>query len=173
MSYGNDPFSEVEDALWHVVEGFGDFADIVSVGNRVKFSGYDASPELDSMMSADCPSVMLIASGMTNDPRRSSDSKFMEQSYDFVVETDDKRMRGDPDYARGINQLKWAMVLAFERAADAYGDTLPGCSPFVKQVRLQGSPEQVAENSEKTHVGWVSLMRVTLLMHFARMEVVK
>lgn len=173
-----NPFTEIEDALRHVVESFAGLTSVVRIGNRVLYNG-TIPKAIDSRQPGDLPELALMAAGMQNDQRGSAGSKFMAQSYDWMIATDDERMRGDADTAatpRGFNSIKAALYLAHERnrrpsGAGVPADTLPGCEDWVRKVTVGECTEQV-QGQPNQKPGWHGVARVTVEMVFPLWEVV-
>lgn len=195
MIDATDPFTLAEDALIHILNGYGPFNLTIKPGNRVWMAEQHARPA-DKTQTADMPEVALMAAGMVNDPIGATGNKAIRQSYDLMVRTDDDRMRGDTESAsapsagtrRGLNWVKWVVLMAIERArraaasggvivAAASGgikglDTLPGCEHFVTQVRITEATEELSTDNGLKPLGWNAVLRIELLMVFATSEVV-
>lgn len=168
-----DIFTEAEDALWHVVESWYPLAALVSLGNRIKFGdgGDNKRPAVkDSLQARDMPLLALTPAGFTNDPQRSTNTKFLAQRYAWSVYTGDERMRGPGGVgaAAGINAVKFELIRAHER----FGNKLPGLEVFNHLARIIDCTDQLTDaKADNRHAnGWDAVLNVQVDFHLDRAE---
>lgn len=168
-----DIFTEAEDALWHIAEAWQPLASLVLIGNRIKFGdpGDNKRPAVkDSLQTRDLPLLALTPAGFTNDPKRSTNTKFISQKYAWSVYTGDERMRGPGGVgaSAGVNAVKFELIRAHER----FGNKLPGLEVFNHLVLITDGADQLTDaKAENRHAnGWDAVLNVQVDFHLDRAE---
>lgn len=152
----NNPFNEIYDRLWEILEQHPQLVDLVKAGNRIKWGGLsptlDEDPKAKAVRQAgDLPELEIIP--IATDPHLwgTSSSHLFVFQYGLRIRTD--RLQIDVD--RGINAIKWQVLRAFARA---------GPNPFDKfaygvTMELQGwqegpDPEDDPDADRRSARGW-------------------
>jgi hypothetical protein len=149
-----DPFTEVYDELWKLVESHEPFVELVKPGNRIKFN---EQPKLkDQARRADTPEVRLVADAPAIQLFRTSNSHYVQRTYRWEISTNDIRI------TKVAFPVEWAIVEAMQQARDA----LAGLS-YVKQVRI-GNGEPPGPDPEQRTDGWHSVLPVEVEMWLQR-----
>lgn len=151
----NNPFTEVYDRLWEILEDFSDLTDLVKAGNRIKHGGREATVDEDSAKSArmagDLPELELVPVGTALHLWATSSSHELVLQYGLQVRTD----RLQIDVAGGINAIKWQLLRAVRAAGR---NPFSGLGYGVEMRMLpwsEGSePEDDEEPQRRSARGW-------------------
>lgn len=87
----DNPFSQVYDALWGLLESHEGFTGLVRVGNRIR---YDAArdPDKDVHTTTDLPEVRLVPTGGTPLVQTTTSSTQIKLTYEIQVSSGDLRL---------------------------------------------------------------------------------
>lgn len=164
MSFNPDPFTQIERALWHVLESHSPFTDLVKPGNRIKFAHTDTGrdPIKDELQTADMPEVMILPT-TTAGKNRSSKGPGITQSFNLVITTGDTRT-----WVK-LYPVKWEVYRAFEKL----NDQIKHLCPFVTQVNVGGFSDgfNVGEQRERGPRGWNSVLDIGVDSIFSHAEI--
>jgi len=160
VSLSPDPFTQVERAIWQVLEAHTGFAALVKANNRVNFANPSGStdPVRDSLQTSDMPEVMILPTNASPSNRRSS-GPGLTQSFNLVITSGDARTHAK------LNPVKWAAWSALERLNDQLKDRCP----FVAQVNTGSFADgfSTGEQPERGPRGWNSVLQIDVVMVFA------
>ena len=149
-----DPFTQVLEALWSLLEQHEPFADLVKPGNRVKFH---EDPRLKQQArAADTPEVRIVAGEVSPHLFRTSTSSTIERTFRIEVSTNDLRITA------AAFPVEWAILVAVAGAKDA----LEGLA-FVRQVRPISGEVPGPDPAERTD-GWHTVVALNVMMAFPR-----
>jgi hypothetical protein len=184
MSTTTDPFTQVYEALWGLLEAHPGFVGLVKVGNRIKYSG-DSERQVDKpqALSADLPQVRLVPAGGAVEvgPSSTSGCRIVEQ-LDVEVWSGDRRLQV------ALYPVKWEVLKALAGARDNLG------LAFVTKLRMGDAREALragpdwgdprtalkADPAWLGHrgrhggggvTGWVLVLRVSVEMWFSAAEI--
>ena len=89
MAFGfeTDPFTQVYDKIWDMLEANSSFTDMVKIGNRIKVSGTDPHPLKKEVMDSDIPEVMILPRGGLHHINFSSSSVRLGRVYTIAITT--------------------------------------------------------------------------------------
>ena len=147
-----DPFTQVLEALWDVLEAHGGFAGMVKLGNRIKYSNGDGDPEKREAQYGDLPEVRIEPAG---GGEVSYTSTGIQTTQNFLV-----HMVGDDlQIDAAIFPLKWHIIKAFRRAS---GDL---DLSFVTHVRISDSDEMQDELARGAR-RWSGGLSISVEMYF-------
>ncbi len=121
----NEPFTEVYDAIWTLLESQSGFATRILAGNRIKLTGDGLDPRKETILDADVPEAYLepVAGGewhWTNQALR------FTQLYELTITSGDFRLD------RSLFPLKWEIIKLFGKNRTNLD------LDYVKNVRLVG-----------------------------------
>lgn len=160
-----DPFSQVFDALWTLVESSSRVTNLVSAGNRIKFnSTTDRGPVKRNAQDADYPELELLFTDVTGNLRDSSSSTMCRRQYQFGIAVGDLRANDKLlplEFALFAALTNWKTILTTLEWPEDSGWR------FVKDCNIVSSTagiEAVPKNRGIT--GWTSLWTVEVRMDF-------
>lgn len=139
-----DPFIQVHDAIWAALEAdnsVNDFPSLVAVGNRIKYTGADRSPEKRQHAAADFPDVRLKPRGGPYfSPGRGASSRttFLVKRWSLEIATGDQRVDGD----ERLFAIQWAALQAIVDADNLGLDFVQNVS-FVDEAQDVEGVEQI------------------------------
>jgi len=88
-----DPFTQVYDALWALLEADENWTALVKPANRIKFSGPNPSPRKDEALSSDFPEVRIAATWLS--PQLNADSSNSRVTARFEIQASSGDQRFD------------------------------------------------------------------------------
>jgi hypothetical protein len=103
-----DPFTEVLNALWSLLEASVEFTTLVPPGNRIKFTGANTNPVPEEVSLSMVPEVRLICTSSEPHPYRTTNSHSSMQRFEVQVSSGDQRL--DAMH----NPLKWIVFKALK-----------------------------------------------------------
>jgi len=110
--FTTDPFTQVYDKLWAILEANTGFTALVKKGNRIKLSGDKEDPIKKQISDADTPEVLLTVTGGELYQRRTSTLSLHTKQYSFVVTTGTLRVN------KKLFPIEWAIMRAFDSSLD-------------------------------------------------------
>lgn len=156
-----DPLSLVYDSIWTMLEAHADFASLVKVGNRTKFSGTNRNPMKEEILTADRPEVRLVATSSRMHLQRASNSSTWDVTLSLQVATGDQRL----DYK--IYPVMWAVFRALSTWETHVKTLTWNAKTFVHLARPQESTEGVdLPDMNKGIIGWSTIWSYEVQMHF-------
>jgi len=162
-----DPFSQVEAALWAVLESHAPLAALVPLGNRIRFNGEADDPAKDSATAADAPELMVFPAGFELEGGTSS-SIMVRQRYVVSIATDSLNTSRIREY----NAIKWELLVAAEKAREGLAAGVKGVYA-IRDLKIVSGDER-PNDPEKTNVsgkGWFALVIFDARLVFPRAEV--
>lgn len=157
-----DPFSQVHDALWALLEGSDDFCAMVQPGNRCKFNTANRDPVKAEAVSADFPEVRIIPVSTTPHYHHTSSSSSFVKKWKIEVSTGDQRTN------LYLFPLEWVIHKALCQWVTALTSLKWNDTPYVKTVRTTTVGDGVASiDLERGITGWASLWECETELWFA------
>ncbi len=102
-----DPFTQVHDAIWDILEASSEFTAAVPVGNRIKFSGTNVKdPIKDSVLDSDLPEVRLTMEQLRPHLQRTSSTSTAVTAWSFQISS------GDLRFEASLFPLSWIIYKA-------------------------------------------------------------
>lgn len=161
MAEERDPYAQVIEALWEMLEAKEGFSQMVRVGNRIKYLEGLGDPEKQEVSSTDLPEVRIVVARSKPGVRRSSSTTFDEVTFDLMVASGEQRL----DVVH--TPLKW---LVFRATVDAQArlTTLRWKDrPFVLTVLATAVAEGITERDLIRGIkGWTAIWSIDVLMQF-------
>ncbi|RLC38158.1 hypothetical protein DRH27_02970 [Candidatus Falkowbacteria bacterium] len=154
MPVVTDPFSEIHDAIWTLIEANTTLAGLVKTGNRIKLDGKNYDPFKSKHSNNDFPEIIIIPSGGQYQPVATSDDGKLVQNFDLLLND------GDLVATRKYFPVKWQIIKTFANV-----DGLLGLD-YVKNVQFEDITDSI--NPENEHEGWRAVFRISVLMFFSR-----
>lgn len=157
----SDPLTIVHDGLWHVLETWPGFTDLVPPGNRVKYSGEDRGQAKDRILTADVPEVRLVPVGLGVGWHETNAEHRVTQRYQLQARTGDLRLD------RALYPVVWESLRALAAGLDALLALGWEGAPFVENVRVTGGQEGLLTRGEARRIaGWQALLNFDVEMIF-------
>lgn len=148
-----DPYTQVINGLWDLLEACPSFAALVKIGNRIKFThATNRSPMKETLSESDVPEVRIVCASSSPHIHRTSSSSSDVVQFQIQVASGDQRVQ------IAHYPVKWAVYRALR-------DWLPYLQnlrwkglPFIKRV----APIRVEEGAEKKElnrgiIGWSAI----------------
>ena len=160
--FTTDPFTQVYDRLWALLEADGGFAARVRKGNRINLqaaSSGSTDPRRQSVQDGDLPEVTLEQTGGPVDLFDTSGSAAIVEHYEVRITT------GDPRPHKALNPVKWRVLKALSRTANNLG------LPFVRHVHVTAATDRTADRKlDRGTAGWSAVITVRVEMAVTRAE---
>lgn len=147
-----DPFTQVHDALWELLEDNVGFTELVKEGNRIKFSGDERDPIKTQVQDADLPEVRIVVAGGTPALLNTTSSSKCTKRFQIQVSTGDQRVTAI------LFPLQWEIFRALSNwPAKLLALTWEG-EQFVKRAALFDIAEGVTDADLLRNIkGWATL----------------
>lgn len=160
-----DPLTLVYNALWDLLEAWPNFADLVKLGNRVKFTASDAhEPAKLQLSNADLPEVRVIAEGMTPHIQRTSSSSTVIYRYGVHIFTGSKSLHT-------LYAVEWEVYRAMARWSEILTALTWNGKAFVVLARPTTVTDGYADNTLQRGIeGWASLWSCEVTMSFSTVD---
>lgn len=144
-----DPFTEIYDAIWSLLEGNDRFCDLVALGNRVKFSG-DDDPRIkvEKLLPSDAPEVRVVAGAINPHLFRTSNGSSIKRTFRVEIYTDKLTQTA------GIFPVEWSII----QAVTGGKDKLAGLD-HVKTLRFVNERDPGLDPTRRSR-GWYSVLAV-------------
>lgn len=172
-----DPFSQVERALWTMLEAHEGFTDRVRSGNRVKFSGGNSrSPMKDEVSAADLPEVRIIPAGKVEQLEIDSTACHVAGTWQIQIATGDQRTDeagdlagSDKAYGASVFPVQWEILRALQGWRTHIKTLTWSGETFVTAFKIGGPTSEGTTDTDLNRgvKGWSSILSVTVFMHFA------
>lgn len=157
-----DPFTLVYSALWDMLEANAEFADMVKVGNRIRFDIEKRGVLKPDVSTADLPEVILTTFGGSLNLIDTSSSSKVTRFYQIVISTGDLRL------AEYLNPLEWAIFRAMVGWRTTLGALRWKDKSFVKRANVTTGSEGESDPERNRGIkGWSALWTIEVEMHFA------
>lgn len=155
-----DPFSQVYDALWDLMERHTPFAKLVKPANRIKYSGR-RQPEKQSIADSDYPQVRILPAGSEVHHERTSSSGSIIKRFEVQIATGDRRVD------ERVFPLQWEII----RAMHGWQTVLNALTweevAFVTSARLLDLQDGLTlDESQERIIGWAAVWACEVLMFF-------
>lgn len=148
-----DPFTEVLQKLWQLLESRPVFTTLVASRNRITLWEGRGKPEKTKHSIADLPEVTIIPIGGAVQPAASSTGAKITQIYRIIMVDGDLRLN------KVFFPLKWAIVRSLASIDENLGLT------YVRRIMVSDS---VDEKNEEKHPGWNMGIDIEVDMWFDR-----
>ena len=157
-----NPLTQVYEAFWTLLEANSGFTSLVSVGNRIKYTGEGRNPEKRGAQASDYPRVRIRESAGKVTLSKSSNSTFYVKQYEIQVAT------GDQEYT-SMHDVEFQILRAM---ADWY-DTMSALqwtvdsSYFAKNCHLLDTRQMLDNKEQNQNIrGWSTVWACTVDMWF-------
>lgn len=156
-----DPFSQVYNAIWDMLEAHQGFADLVKVANRIKFADNNPDPWKREIQDGDLPEVAIYPSDGVPQLDADSSETFITLRFNLLISTGDRR----------VDALIFPVLWETLRAMAGWRlhlETLAwNGQPFVRDAYPTTFSENLtdAENNRKKE-GWTGLCGYEVQLNF-------
>lgn len=160
-----NPFTQVYNALWSVMESWPPFADSVKVGNRIKFGGKIREIIKQEVASSDLPEVRLVVEDATPHLQRTSNSTSVLMTLQWQVFTGDQRLDAI------LFPLKWEMLRAMSTWEAVLGALTWNDAVFAKLYRAGLAADDVLQIDLARGIkGWATIWSCTVELWFRTLD---
>ncbi|MHA1220127.1 MAG: hypothetical protein ACTSQB_00160 [Candidatus Heimdallarchaeota archaeon] len=144
-----DPFTQIYDGIWALLEANTAFTDLVKPRNRIKFSGTNEKPTKAEVAFGDLPEVALIPTGGVDEFTLSSSSVALVRTFTIMIATGTLRLN------KYLFPVEWACLKALHAGVDDLNLS------FVQKFRV-GNSTQYPDNDElnRGSAGWSSVIDI-------------
>lgn len=157
-----DPFTQVIERLWDLIEADGELAGLVKPGNRIKLTGDGQIPMKASVQDGDMPELAIEPVGGSLNPHYTSTSLSVTQLYRFSLVT------GNLMVDAVLFPVKWALLKLLVRICGNQLEELP----FVTNADLIGEAIEEgfdrAQEKNRGTSGWALGLTLSVAMTFNR-----
>jgi len=155
-----NPFVQVYNALWDLLEAHAGLTDLVPVGNRIKMVDDNRDPIKDQISSADVPELRLVPIGGTPHIFRTSSSSSCIKRYEIQISSGHQTVEM-------LYNVEWEILRAMMSWIPTLMDLTWEGKKFVKLVRPGEMPEGVtSQDLNRGIVGWSTLWACEVTMWF-------
>lgn len=169
MATERDPFTQVYDALWRMLEAHKGFTGLVRISNRIKLSGSSHDPTKNFPAAADLPEVRVIPAGGNPHIQRTSDSGSVVKRFEIQLATGQLRVdqEGVDSLGAAIFPIEWELLRALHGWQSVLGVLTWNGKTFVKLMRPGKIEERLNESGDKHKVrGWNAIWACEVEMWF-------
>jgi len=163
----NDPYTQIHDAIWAILEGHTDFAALVAVGNRIKFSDTSnvKDPIKDNAQAADLPEVRVICESIRPHLQRTSNTTTAVATWSIQVSS------GDLRFQAALFPVLWAIYRAMSTWKDTFDTLTWNSEQFALPLRPQEARIGVNESDLIRGIrGWASVWSSEVEMFFRTID---
>jgi hypothetical protein len=164
----DNPFIQVFDALWTMVEDHPDIDTLVLRGNRVKYNSLtDRDPLKQNISTGDTPELVLASDGFGANMTNTSCSTMCLRRYSWLVSTGDFRLN------KFLLPVEWMLYVAmhdWRRVLTAL--EWPVGWKFVKRMAIVDVTTGISDPERNRSIrGWSALWRLEVEMHFPTADI--
>jgi len=156
-----DPITQVYYALWSLLEAHEPLAQLVKVGNRIKFSGATRDPVKAEVSDADLPELRIVPVSSTPHLQRTSNASSILKRLRIEVSTGDQRVDA------GLFAMEWEIY----RALSTWAATLTALTWNSKKYVRLARPVTVQDGTAQADLergirGWAAVWECEVEMWF-------
>lgn len=162
-----DPFTQVHDAIWDILEANSAFTSLVSAGNRIKFSDTSnvKDPIKDSVLAADLPEVRVICEAIRHHLQATSSTTFAVAVWSIQVSS------GDLRFQAALFPVMWQIYRAMSTWKDTFDTLTLNARAFTLPLKPQDARIGVNETELLRGVrGWASVWTSEVEMFFRTID---
>ena len=153
-----DPFTQIYNAIWTVLENHDGITSRVRLKNRIKFSGKDPDPQKSNVMDADLPELTLTPSGGGGFFWTSTGIQ-MEPSFKLQLATGDLRVQ------KQLFPIKWEIIRALKQTRTNLDLS------FVKNIEISDIDESTENaDSDRGTPQWTGLFEILVHVYLTDTE---
>lgn len=146
-----DPFTQIYDGIWTLLEAQSIFTNLVKAGNRIKYSGDREFPSKPTAQHADLPEAELIPAEGVEEISFSSSHVRLQRDYHLILKTNSTRLN------HKLFPLEWACLKILYSGADTLNLS------FIKAFRLIGSDPNIYDQViSRGRPGWFSVLTINV-----------
>ncbi len=154
-----NPFQQIINEIWVLLESHTFFTEAVKKGNRIKFDKPD--PIKQEIATADVPEVIVSSTTLTLQYDRTSNGTSLTKRFDVLISS------GSFDLTKGFYQVEWEIIRAFSGWRTLLDELSWSGDVFVQDVRLITGNEGLSDPERNRGIqGWSSALAVEVDMWF-------
>lgn len=164
----SNPFNLVHNKLWDMIERVPDVDDIVAKGNRIKYnSTVSRDIEKQRIQAADVPELSLVTEGGPVRMQNTSSTTMITRRWTWVIATGDKRLN------EFLFPVEWMLIGALLNWKSELTALEWDSQRFVHRCDVLDTLEgMTAQDRNRNMVGWSSLWRCEVEMHFKTSDII-
>jgi hypothetical protein len=156
-----DPWTQVLNRLWFLLEENADFIAVVPAGNRIKFTDIgNQNPIKTSIQNGDTPEVCIMPEQSSERMAFTSRQSGSEQMFQLQITTLDMRLTKTDK--TGINDLRWLIWKILSTAGDNLG------LDFVYKARITTALEHYMDPVNRGTSGWVCFFTIAVSLELPK-----
>lgn len=158
MALPDDPFTEVLQTLWVLLETSSELTTLVKTGNRIKWASDSFAKSRPSKLTTtktDLPELAVLPNGGEYNYHASSSSVKLIQRYTIGIMSWDLRIH------KYFFPLKWAVIKVLANADANLG------LDYVREIEVEDNEDV---KSIERHPGWQAAFDISVMMVFDRTE---
>ena len=153
-----DPFTQIYNAIWTVLENHDGITKRVRLKNRIKLSGKDPDPQKTNILGADLPELLLTPSG-GGTFRWTSSGLQMMTNFQLRLAAGDLRVH------KQLFPIKWEIIRALKQTRTNLDFS------FVKDVDIADISETTGdEDADRGTPSWTGLFEITVSIYLTNTE---
>jgi len=146
-----DPFTQIYNRIWEVLEENDDFTNYIKPGNRIKFSTTKSNPLKKQVINADFPEVSIISRGGDSSFILSSSSAKLERTFSLVIVSGTLRAN------KYLFPIEWLCLKILYNQSDTLG------LDFIKKFNIGQAEHHISDNEyTKGKEGWFSIIELNI-----------
>lgn len=152
-----DPYTQVYDRIWELLEAEASLMQLVKPGNRVNLQDRNPSPRKSNTQDGDLPELSVMPMGGGVDLWKTNTTAIFDEVYRIAIATGDLRPH------KQLNPIKFAVLRALGRTANDLG------LPFVVTTNCMSVTDTLYDLAQnRGTVAWSALYDVRVTMKIPR-----
>lgn len=157
----NNPFTQVYNALWTLVNAHPDIGDKFKTGNRITFGTDDREPFKRTIAASDVPELVLTQDGGPIEMYSTSSTTKVTRDYSWLVSTGDFRIN------HFLNDVEWMLFVAHLGWKTHLTSLQYNSNSFVKRCEIIDIRSGISDAQRNRGLnGWSTVWKVRVEMHF-------
>jgi len=162
-----NPFDQIFDALWNLVDDSIPLAALVKLKNTICFNKpQDRDPQKQNVQVADLPELVLLSDGASaTNLHFSSCGAMCRRHYSFIISTGDNRI------SLFLNQVEFALQCALLDTQTRLGSLTWRGNQFVKKIDWDTLTDGIEQEIQNRGLkGWSSVWSSIIEIHIAQVD---
>lgn len=157
-----DPFTQVYNALWEMLETRSVINKMVRLGNRIRLDGKNRDPIKNSVGVRDLPEILIVPGNSAPHIQRTSNSSTCLETIEIRVSTGDQRIH------ELLYPLKWEIYRALATWATKLQSLMWKNKTFVRLAKPVSASDVVTDSDlNRGVIGWSTIWACEVEMWFS------
>lgn len=162
MANDKDPFTQVHEALWSMIENWDALAEMVKVGNRVKMTGTARDPLKEQVSTDDVPELRIVPVNGSMGLDVTNEEYGIKQDWEIQVSTGDQRVDAM------LFPIQWEIMRALATWPDVLNALKWNNKEFILNMEVSRVSAGVSDRDLNRGIkGWSLLLTCSVSMYFA------